>query len=186
MTMNVVKDYDVNSETMALLPHYDRYANLKTIVLEEYSHFIVPVAPKRIIDESCRYYGASYEGRLEGIKRLMGITKKAPIAISAELGIFFFPLESPKNDTCVWLSHSHIEEIVQNEKRQTQILFTNGQSFTVAASKNQVEIKILRTAQYRHLLQKRTTAQKYSYVLRPADSNHQFVYDSRNNTYRIK
>ena len=183
--MEIVNDYDIHSETMALLPHFDRFANLNTIVMEENGHFLVPIAPKKVIDESCRYYGSSYEGRLEGVKRVMGISKKAPIAISAELGIFFFPLESPSNASCVWLSHSHIEKVKENDQRQALIVFVNGQSLVAPASRNQVEVKLLRTAQYRHLLEIRT-AKKQNYFFYRKREKVEVVRDPARQSYDVK
>lgn len=185
--MQIIKDYEIHTETMVLLPCFDHYANLHTIVIEEQNYFLVEMTPKKLIDASCRYYGSSYEGRLEGIKRVMGISKKAPIAISAELSIFFFPLESPNNHSCVWLSHSHIEEIRSSGNRNTLILFTNGQAFTVPVPKGQIETKILRTAQYRHLLKNRIEVgkrQQHVYQLQKEDV--QFVYDPVKQAYHIK
>lgn len=180
--LDIVQEYEINSETMALLPKYDEYANLHTFVLEETDSFIVPLSPKKLVDYSCRYYGSSYEGRLEGIKQAMGITKKAPIAISVELAIFFFPHESPSNHSCIWLSHTHVDSLERKDKRSTIVLFSNGETLTVPASKMQLETKLHRTAQYRHLLQKRTVKRRTSiYYLRK--ENIEFVHDIQKNTY---
>ncbi len=171
---------------MALLPRFDEYANLHTIVMEETASFIVPLSPLKLIDESCRYYGSSYAGRLEGVKQVMGITKKAPIAISVELSIFFFPHESPQNESCVWLSHTHIEALEKKDKQHTIVYFSNGDSLVVPASKNQLETKVLRTAQYRHLLQNRMEANRRSSVYRFHTSPVEFVHDSGKRSYVVK
>lgn len=171
---------------MALLPRFDDYANLHTIVMEETGAFIVPLSPLKLIDESCRYYGSSYAGRLEGVKRVMGITKKAPIAISVELSIFFFPHESPQNESCVWLSHTHIEALEKKDKQNTVVYFSNGESIVVPASKNQLETKVLRTAQYRHLLQNRTEANRRSFIYRLNQMPVEFVHDSGKQAYVVK
>ena len=173
-------------ETMALLPHFDEYANLQTIVIEEEHSFIVPLPPLNVIDESCRYYGSSYAGRLEGIKRVMGITKKAPIAISVELAIFFFPHESTSNHSCVWLSHTHIEALEKVDKRKTLVHFSNGDSLIIPASKNQLETKILRTAQYRYLLQNRTDMTRRTTVYRLKNDGTEFVHDRERQAYVIR
>lgn len=151
--------------------------------MEESGSFTVPLSPLKIIDDSCRYYGSSYEGRLEGIKRVMGIAKKAPIAISVELAIFFFPHESPSNHSCVWLSHTHVESLKKEDKRHTVVQFSNGESFIVPASKNQLETKVLRTAQYRHLLQNRTDVKRRTTVYRLRKDPIEFVHDVRKQTY---
>lgn len=181
--LDVIPEYEINVETMALLPHYDEHANLHTIVMEETGAFSVPLSPLKLIDESCRYYGSSYAGRLEGIKRVMGIAKKAPIAVSVELSIFFFPHESPSNDSCVWLSHTHIESLEKKDKQRTVVFFSNGESLVVNASKNQLETKVLRTAQYRHLLQNRTELQRRSSVYRLNKAPVEFVHDPGKQTY---
>ncbi len=184
--MDVIQEYEINVETMALLPHFDDYANLNTIVLEERDLFIVPCSPLELIDESCRYYGSSYEGRLEGIKRVMGIAKKAPIAVSVELEIFFFPHESPGNHSCVWLSHTHIESLEKVDKRNTIVQFTNGESLLVPASKNQLETKVLRTAQYRHLLQNRTDMKRRIAVYHMKKAPIELVRDEQKQSYVVR
>lgn len=184
--MKTIDNYDIHPGTMALLPYYDSYANLQTIAVEENGHFLVLLPPKKVIDDSCHYYGSSYKGRLEGVKRVMGISKKAPIAVSAELGIFFFPLESPSNVSCVWLSHSHIEGVKDSDNQQALILFTNGHTVLVSYPRKQIDTKILRTAQFRHLLLRRTMRHQPSYAYEHHNGQAQFVHDRNKQTYEVR
>ncbi len=183
--MNELQEYEVNVGTMALLPYFDKYANLYTIVIEEREHFTVPRSPWKVIDDSCKYFGSSYVGRLNGVKEVMGISKKAPIAVSVELAIFFFPHESPSNHSCVWLSHSHIKKVKRREKKNTQIYFTNGKSIDVKASENSILSNLFRTAQYRHLLQKRHKTKKQSYTYALNEEAVSIVHDPSTQSYVI-
>ncbi|MCM3411266.1 competence protein ComK [Metabacillus litoralis] len=55
----VVEDYLINRFTMAILPGENRYI---TEVLELEQDLTVGKRPMDVIDQSCRYFGSSYNG----------------------------------------------------------------------------------------------------------------------------
>ena len=67
----------------------------------------------KIIENSCRYFGSSYNGRHIGTKNLTGINYKSPIIIEETKNIIFFPTTSPKQSDCSWISLKYIN--ISNE-----------------------------------------------------------------------
>lgn len=98
-----MENYEINNNTIALI-----YEKEKTIVYEINNKFIVNKTPNQIIKYSCEYFGSSYKGRVEGTKKMTGITHKSPIIIEESNEIIFFPLSSPRNVECSWLRNKYI------------------------------------------------------------------------------
>ena len=72
-----MKDYEINKETLAIIPVGDK----KSKVIEKNGAYIIDSRPNKVMDESCKYYGSSFEGRQKGTSNLTGITYKAPIIV---------------------------------------------------------------------------------------------------------
>src|SRR5699024_10409985 len=109
----------------------------------------------KVIDEACRFYGSSLRGRLEGTKNISKITHKAPIAIDHSLGMYFFPTASPSNHDCSWINHSHVQEIKPCGKKETEVVFKNGETIIVPVSYGSMLNQLQRTAQFRFSLDTR-------------------------------
>jgi competence protein ComK len=154
-----LNDYEVNQETMAILPFYDQFGNLFSYVLEESRCIQVKEKPLKVVLHSCNFYGSSYKGRVEGTAKIMGYTKVAPIIISESLDIFLFPLESPKNEACVWISHAYLQKVIKDETNNeiTNLEFTNSIIVPVRYSVGYIEARRNRTAQYRIMIGERAS-----------------------------
>jgi len=98
-----MNEYEINDNTIALI-----YDEEKTVVYEKDRSFIVDNLPNKIIKNSCEYFGSSYKGRLEGTKKMTGITHKSPIIIEESKEIIFFPLISPRLNNCSWVRNKYI------------------------------------------------------------------------------
>ncbi|WNB90876.1 competence protein ComK [Bacillus sp. NEB1478] len=156
MEKNVLlSSYEIDTSTMALLPFYNEYGDVNTEVLETEKNERIEVSPIKIINESCLFFGSSYEGRREAVRRSMGYVSLSPIMINLELGIFFFPVESPKNESCIWLSQSHVQRIESVDSDTCSVHFKNTANLILPQSKYALEAKLFRTAQYRYILTER-------------------------------
>lgn len=116
-------------------------------VVETNDEFISPFKPKVIINQSCEYFGSSYEGRKGGTRRLIGVTHKAPIIIDQTNPIFFFPTTSPINDDCIWIAHHHVIEYKQKDNRMVQVYFRNNITLEVNISIGSFTNQMQRTAE---------------------------------------
>lgn len=148
--------YEITPLTMAVLCKENQNGSTNTSILEETREYAVHFTPTKVIDEACRFFGSTLQGRLEGTRDISKITHKAPIAIDPSSGMYFFPTASPKNKKCSWISHSHIQFIRPvKQNRQTEILFKNGKCIIVNVSYGSMLNQIQRTAQYRYSLDSR-------------------------------
>src|SRR5699024_12211645 len=97
--------------------------------LEETRETLVPYTPTKLVDLSCKCYGSSLKGRIEGTTMLSGVTNKPPIIIDSPQGIYFLPTMSPLKPECTWLSHSHIERVIETKFGQANIHFIKWSNF---------------------------------------------------------
>ena len=63
------------------------------------------------MDESCKYFGSSYEGRKEGAKSILGAEYKVPIVVEDSSNLILFPTTSPYADDCIWISLKRVNNI---------------------------------------------------------------------------
>lgn len=146
---------EINPLTMAILPKYDENGYIGSVILEDKEEFVVNISPSKIIDKSCKFFGASLHGRQTGSKEVSQMTHKLPISIDAHSGMYFFPTTSPINPACAWIAHTHIESVNNAEYQRTEITFKNGEKIIVDVSFGSIMNQINRTAQYRYILDKR-------------------------------
>jgi len=122
----VRKSYEINGDTLALI-----YINEnKTKVIETNNEFTINNNINQIMDYSCRYFGSSFLGRIEGSKHLIGMNYKLPIIIEETQELIFFPTASTKTKGCIWLSLSNIDKHYREGKRSV-IKFKNKKTLNI-------------------------------------------------------
>ena len=67
--MEKLEYYYINRGTCAVIPIDKEVSE----VIELDCSYIVNKSSKDIIDDSCRYFGSSYQGRFEGTKRILNM-----------------------------------------------------------------------------------------------------------------
>jgi len=127
-------DYEINSETLAVVP----LDEVSSKVIETDAEYIVNKKAMKIMETSCEYFGSSYEGRIRGTKKLTGVTHKSPIIVEESKEIIFFPTSSPRSWSCMWLSSKAILD-VEKDNLASKIVFKNGKDILVPASKSSLE-----------------------------------------------
>lgn len=142
--------YEINEDTLALVPISEE--NVK--VYEKDTTLDCNGSCAEIMDNSCRYYGSTYEGRREGSKHILGVSYKLPIIIEESKFLIFFPTESPLLDSCIWLSLNNIEKIEKKSLR-TIIHFINKKKIIVNSSYRVIENQMMRATRLESLLRKR-------------------------------
>lgn len=146
----MIENYEINNSTLAIIPIADNMSR----VMEEENVYTVSKTPTEIIDDSCRFFGSSYDGRHEGTKNLTGINYKSPIIIEESKEIIFFPTSSPRFDNCHWISLNHIDKY-QKGSLSAIINFKNGQKLELNISYGSLENQILRATRLESILRKR-------------------------------
>lgn len=148
-------EYEISPATLAIIPDRNDFGVSGSLVIEKQNDFFVPVTPKKLIDQACKFFGSSLKGRLEGTKDICGYTHKPPIAIDPYSGMYFFPTTSPQNPECSWLAHSYIDRVKPSPENQSFVYFVNGKHVAFPVSYGSMINQIQRTAQLRYKLTER-------------------------------
>lgn len=145
-----MEEYEINSETLAILPIGEE----KSRIIEVSREIIVNVPPIKVIDDSCKFFGSSYEGRFSGTKTLIGISHKSPIIIEESRKIIFFPTSSPRLLKCAWISLNNIESYIKNNGN-TIIRFNCGKTVEIELGYGVIDNQVLRATRLEAVLSKR-------------------------------
>lgn len=145
-----MNEYEINRQTLAIIPISEE----KCKVYEEEYEYIINQSIMKVIDNSCRFFGSSYEGRVEGTKKIMGISHKLPIIIEESNGVIFFPTSSPRLENCSWISLNNIENYHKSNKG-TIIKFCCGKEIEIKLSFGIIDNQVLRATRLLSLLNKR-------------------------------
>ncbi len=107
--------YEVNSKTCALIA----LSAKKCEVIEKDKIFVIERPTKEILKNSCEYYGSTYEGRVQGSKKQLGMCYKLPIIIESSNDLIMFPTTSANNDNCCWIA---LNNITSYEKQDNNVI----------------------------------------------------------------
>lgn len=132
-------NYEICEETLAILP----YELGKSKVIETHGELIINKTPMEIIEDSCLYFGSSYDGRHTATKYLLGISYKSPIVVEESRNIIFFPTNSPRQYDCCWISLRNIIDYKRRYNRSI-IYFDNGKQIQLNISYGSLDNQILR------------------------------------------
>lgn len=148
-----MQNYEINNDTLAIIP----LNNYKSKIIEKDNNFEVNMTPMQIIENSCQFFGSSYQGRFSGTKRLIGVSHKAPIIIEETREIIFFPTNSPRLYDCCWIALNNVDEYKKKNNCST-ILFSTGHLLDLDISYGSLDNQILRAARLESVLRKRKNA----------------------------
>ncbi len=133
-------NYIINKNTLALL-----YVEKKvTKVIEKNSTFLIRNNILKIIKESCKFYGSTYIGRIEGTKTLIDINYKIPIILEETRNMIFFPTSSPRDNACAWISLKNIDSY-KKKGCKTVIIFKNNYKLLLNISTHILEKQMLKS-----------------------------------------
>ncbi|MCM3744081.1 competence protein ComK [Sporosarcina luteola] len=132
--MEMREEYVVNNETSIILPEFDENGRLLSVVMEKSQLFKVNIEPTKLIDHSLRRYGSSLRGANDGSRTLLGEISMAPIVLNLTQSLYWFPHMSPVREDCVWIAADHIQDYKAIDKKQTEIVFTNGTTIILDTS----------------------------------------------------
>ena len=113
--------YEISKGTLAILPNESG----NSLVYEDEERYLVNEKPFNIMDESCKYFGSSYEGRKEGAKSILGAEYKVPIVVEDSTNLIVFPTTSPYSDDCAWISLKRVYNIQKIDANNSKIVFDN-------------------------------------------------------------
>ncbi len=145
-----MKQYEVNDETLAVIGIDENNSK----VLEKKKEYLIENSSYEVMDYSCQYFGSSYLGRIDGSKKMLGANYKLPIIVEESSGLIFFPITSPENKECIWISLKWYQEVLES-KEHTCILLKNGKKILCSISKKSIENQVMRASRLNLILNER-------------------------------
>ena len=140
--------YEISRGTLAILPNEKG----TSLVYEDEERYLIHEKPFNIMDESCKYFGSSYEGRKEGAKSILGAEYKVPIVVEDSSNLILFPTTSPYADDCIWISLKRVNKIDANNSK---IVFDNNKELIIPCSFRSLENQLSRASRLDLVLRNR-------------------------------
>jgi len=134
--------YEISKGTLAILPNEKN----SSVVYEDDNRYIIKETPFKIMEDSCKYFGSTYEGRKDGAKEMLGAEYKVPIVVEDSSNLIVFPTTSPLSDDCVWISLKRVERIEKIDANNTKIIFDNNTEIIVDSSYRTIENQLSRAS----------------------------------------
>lgn len=146
IAIRVVEDYEVDEETIALLPSYR--LEYSTIAIDMNRAFGVRKTAMQLLKTACLDGGADYEGRRKSVLHKMGNIHKTPIPVDPKKYIYTFPTHAANHPDCAWLFLHHIRDVKEHphNPRHSLVSFSNGYETEVKASRASILKQIERTS----------------------------------------
>ena len=134
--------YEISRGTLAIVPNEGD----SSIVYEDETNYIISERPFKIMEDSCKYFGSTYEGRKNGARDILGAEYKVPIVVEDENNLIVFPTTSPLADDCVWISLKRVKKIERVEYDNTKVIFDNNREIIVNCSYRTMENQLSRAS----------------------------------------
>lgn len=145
-----MKEYEINEETMAIIP----IGYYQTLIKEVNNEYVVDKRAYEIMEDSCEYYGSTYKGRLTAAKKILNSSYKIPIIIEESENIIFFPTKSSLLEDCCWINYNFIKNY-QKSGNKVIIKFQNNEEIEVEMSKLSLDNQISRSTMLELISRKR-------------------------------
>ncbi len=147
----MINKYEFSKGTLAVVPNEAG----SSLVYEDDARYIVRETPFEIMEESCKYFGSSYEGRKAGSKEILGAEYKVPIVVEDYNNLVVFPTTSPLSKECAWISLSRVNNIYKIDNNNTKIVFDNNKEIIVPCSFRSLENQLSRASRLDLVLRNR-------------------------------
>ena len=79
--------YEFSKGTLAVVPNEEE----SSLVYEDDDRYIIDETPFKIMEESCKYFGSTYNGRKDSARSILGAEYKVPIIVEDTNNIVVFP-----------------------------------------------------------------------------------------------
>lgn len=142
--------YEIDLSTVMLIGLDDE----KTKVITLDSEFIINIDSKKIIDNSCKYFGSNLSERVNMTKRLINIKSKSPIIIEETRNIIFFPLKSIRDKCNIWISFNNLLKYVKSDDK-TIFYFKENKQVIIDFSYYIIDNQVTRSLMLDYELKKR-------------------------------
>ena len=145
-----MEKYEVNDETLAVIG----IGKNKSKIIEKEREYFIEDSAYEVMDYSCKYFGSSYLGRVDGSKKMLDANYKLPIIVEESSELIFFPISSPENINCIWVSLKWYQDII-NKDGKSYIILKNGKKIESSISKSSIKNQILRASRLNLIINER-------------------------------
>ena len=145
-------NYEINPDTLALISEKNG-----TRVLEYDDEYRINETTYTIMENSCKYFGSSFDGRINGSKNILGSIYKVPIIVEETQKLIFFPTESITSPKVAWIAYKNIKNIEKFGKHSL-IRFINGRSIVIECPYFTLKNQIFRCNMLDSIFTKRRTS----------------------------
>ena len=143
--------YEISKGTLAIVPN-DKESSL---IYEDDDRYIVNEVPFKIMEDSCKYFGSTYEGRKNSAREILGAEYKVPIIVEDSDNLVVFPTTSPCSSECVWISLKRVKKFEKIDACNTKIIFDNNKEIIVPSSYRSIENQVSRASRLDFVIRKR-------------------------------
>lgn len=143
--------YELSNGTLAIVPNEEE----KSVVYEDDDRYIIDEKPFKIMEDSCKYFGSTYEGRKNSAREILGAEYKVPIVVEESENLVVFPTTSPNSPECVWISLKRVKKFQKIDACNTKIIFDNNKELIVPSSYRSIENQISRASRLDLILRTR-------------------------------
>ena len=116
---------------------------------------MVNQTPFEIMEDSCLYFGSTYNGRKEGARSILGAEYKVPIIVDEADNLIVFPTTSPLSSDCIWISLNHLKNYEKLDSYNTKIVFDNDKEIIVPSSYRSIENQVSRASRLDFIMRNR-------------------------------
>lgn len=137
-----MENYIINCDTIAIIG----IDNTTCRVIEKDNEIIINKNCFSVIEESCLYYGSSYQGRVDASNMLISNSYKVPIVVENINNLVFFPTISPNSNLCMWISIEKIlNNVVDEDTKSCKLIFKNNVEILTNLSSYSMENQMLKS-----------------------------------------
>ena len=134
--------YEINRGTLAIVPN----ETTNSLVYEDEERYLIEEKPFQIMEESCKYFGSTYDGRKNIARDILGAEYKVPIIVEDSDNLIVFPTTSPQSDECIWISLRRVKKFEKIDGTNTRIIFDNNKEIIVPCSYRSIENQVSRAS----------------------------------------
>lgn len=141
---------EIDLSTLLLIGIDDEHTKVYTCDTEQ----VVNKSSKKIIEDSCKFFGSSLKEKINKTNRLVKIASKSPIVIEETRNIIFFPLKSTREKNNIWISFNNLDKY---EKKNDNCLlyFKCGKQISIKFSFYIIDNQVTRSLILDYELRKR-------------------------------
>lgn len=150
--------YEVNNGTLAIVPNEEN----NCVIYEDDERYLINENSFKVMEDSCKYFGSTYNGRKESARDILGAEYKVPIIVEDTSNLILFPTTSPQSSDCIWISLKRINRFVKIDSYNTKIIFDNDIEIIVPCSYRTIENQVSRASRLDLIMRNRKNIKKNS------------------------